>query len=527
MRTLSDVLLRVVGITKRFGSVVANENVTFEVKAGEIHSLLGENGAGKTTLMNILYGLYTPDSGYIEIDGKRVNVDSPAVAIGHGVGMVQQHFALVPSFSVAENVLLGTRDWFFRNDPEKIRKIEELVERLGMDLDVRVPVWRLSVGQRQLVEILKLLYRNVRLIILDEPTSALSPGEVERLLLLMESMKSQGKGIVFVTHKLGEVKRVADTVTVMRRGKVVLSGPASNYSVQELAEAMVGSYEPESRLVEDHWITNEEVLRLTDLDIPSDSGTLRIKGLNLSVNAGEVVGIAGVEGNGQKEFVESLMGLRPLLRGKVIIKGESFSHLNPKTVRDYGVAYIPEDRFYAGLVRDMNVMENLILNVYRKPPFSKGWVLNRRRAEENAITLVKRYDIKLASIQQPVKLLSGGNAQKVVVAREFQVSPVLLIAVNPTQGLDVRSTKQVHELIAERARNGTAVLLISTDLQEIQLLSHRVHVFYNGKLSKPLKPDQHSEISNLMLGIGWDDQPTDEHTNAYSKKNEHQRDNGE
>jgi len=503
VRKLSKVLLKVQGVTKRFDDVIANDNVSFEIRAGEVHSLLGENGAGKTTLMNILYGLYTPDAGQIEIKGEEVAIDSPATAIVYGVGMVQQHFALVPSFNVAENVLLGTKDWFRRKESRVLQRVEEIARRLDLRIDIESPVWQLAVGQQQLVEILKLLYRDVDVIILDEPTSALSPSETDRLLQIMKSMKSQEKGVVFVTHKLGEVKRVADRVTVLRRGRVVLSDAVSRYDIHELAEAMVGGYEPEKRLVDESWVSQKEVLKVVNLDVPSDMGGIKVQDLNLCIRAGEVVGLAGVEGNGQKELVEALMGLRPFLKGKIVLSDREFERVTPKLLRGMGVAYIPEDRFNVGLVKDMSVMENMVLNVYKKPPLCKKLFFNRRVALENARRLVKEYDIKLASLQQPVKLLSGGNAQKVIVAREFQTLPRLLIAVNPTQGLDVRSAKQVHDLIAKQARNGTAILLVSTDLQEIQILSHRVHVVYNGKLSFPLKPDEHERISKLMVGIGW------------------------
>ena len=491
------------GITKRFPGVVANEGVDLVVQPGEIHGLLGENGAGKTTLMNVLYGLYQPDEGEILIDDKPVQFSGPADAIAAGIGMVHQHFMLVPVFTVTENIMLGvesTQPPFGRLDkPAARRRIMEISERHRLRIDPDALVEDLPVGVRQRVEIIKTLYRWSDILILDEPSAVLTPQETDELIEVMRSLLEIGTSIIFITHKLNEVRKVADRITVLRRGKVVGTTTPAESSREELAAMMVGR---NVQLVVDKGVSNAgaPVLDIADLVVRDDRGQAAVNGLSLSVRAGEILAIAGVQGNGQSELVEAITGLREPDSGSVLLDGKPMPS-DPRAVYEAGVAHVPEDRMEDGLIGDFTVADNLVLTGYWQEPFSKGMQLDGDAIVESADRLVSDFDIRTPSIFNNVGNLSGGNQQKVIAAREFSRPLKLLVAAQPTRGLDVGSIEYIHRRIVSKRDEGAAVLIVSSELDEVLALGDRIAVMYQGTIVDVLdRADATLERLGLLMG---------------------------
>ena len=491
------------GITKRFPGVVANEGIDLVVQPGEILGLLGENGAGKSTLMNVLYGLYAPDEGEILIDDKPVQFNGPGDAIAAGIGMVHQHFMLVPVFTVTENIMLGVEE---TNGPMGAldrraarARIVEISERHGLKVDPDALVEDLPVGVRQRVEILKTLYRRSDVLILDEPSAVLTPQETEELVAVMRSLVEGGTSIVFITHKLNEVLEVADRITVLRRGRVVGTTTPAETTREELATMMVGR---EVDLVVDKVPAKpaEPVLELRDLVVLDERGHPAVNGLSLTVHAGEIVAIAGVNGNGQSELVEAITGLRDVDNGEVRINGRVFEN-DPRAVYAAGVAHIPEDRMEDGLIGDFTVADNMVLTSYWRAPFSSGLRLNGDAIVESATELVDQFDVRTPSIFNAVGNLSGGNQQKVIAAREFSRPLELIVASQPTRGLDVGSIEYIHGRIVEKRNEGTAVLIVSTELEEVIALGDRVAVMFQGRIVDVLDPSEATfERLGLLMG---------------------------
>ena len=497
-------VLEVRNITKRFPGVLANDHISFTLEAGEIHAFLGENGAGKSTLMNILYGLYDPDEGTIFINGQQATIRGPNDAIRQGLGMVHQHFMLVPTLTVAENVMLGTEitSGPLLDERTANARIRELSTQYGLDVPPEALVMDLPVGVQQRVEIVKALYRGADILILDEPTAVLTPQEAEELFVVIRTLVSQGKSIIFISHKLKEVLAIADRITVLRRGRVVGSANPQQTSEEQLAAMMVGR---EVILVVDKEPSQPgpQVLEVEDLVVLDDRRTLTVDKLSLGVHAGEVLGIAGVQGNGQTELVEALTGLRGVESGQVRMLGTDVTGASPRTILEIGVAHIPEDRQRHGLVLSYPIADNLVLSTYHHQPFANGIVINAEAIEQNAQHLVKEFDVRTPSTQTPAASLSGGNQQKVVVAREFSRPIKLLIAAQPTRGLDVGSIEFIHNSIIRQRDEGVAVLVVSAELDEILALSDRIAVMFKGKIiaTIPAAEATREGLGLLMAGI--------------------------
>ncbi len=500
--------LEVRNIVKRFPGVLANDHVNFTLRKGEVHALLGENGAGKTTLMNIIYGLYHPDEGEIYINGQKVTIDSPHDAIRLGIGMVHQHFMLVPVFTVAENLILGaepTKGWTL--DLKAAREaVIRLSEQYGLEVDPDAVVEDLPVGVQQRVEILKALYRDAKVLVLDEPTAVLTPQEVEELFVIMRQLKERGVSIIFITHKLKEVLAIADRITVMRRGRVVGTTTPSEVTEQDLATMMVGR-EVVLQVDKAPAKPGDVVLSVQDLEVEDERGLTAVDGVSLEVREGEILGVAGVQGNGQTELVEAITGLREIRSGKVVLGGHEAPDRNPRYLIEHGMAHIPEDRQKHGLVLSYPIADNLVLCTYYKPPFAKGLQRNEEAIEENAKRLVKEYDVRTPSIFTPARSLSGGNQQKVIVAREFSRPVKLLVANQPTRGLDVGSIEYIHKRIVEMRDQGAAVLLVSAELDEILSLADRIAVMYRGKIVAVVDADKvtRAQLGLLMAGSPAED----------------------
>ncbi len=470
------------GIVKRFPGVVANDGVDFRLARGEVHALLGENGAGKSTLMNILDGLYQPDAGEILIDGVPVAFRSPRDAIAAGLGMVHQHFTLVESMTVTENILVGLQRPRFRLDLKgKDGEVAALAEANGLHVDPSAKIWQLSVGERQRVEILKVLYRGARVLIMDEPTAVLAPQEVDDLFRTLRSMTASGRSIVFISHKLGEVLAIADTVTVMRRGRVTAKGlPAAGMTKPQLAQLMVGREVLGTH--ERTWLPpGDVVLSVEDVKADNDKGLPALRGVSLQVHSGEVLGIAAVAGNGQSELAEVITGLRPC-RGRIVVSGDEIANRPVRNVIQHGVAHVPEDRTGVGTAPNLSLVDNLIMKRYRKKPIAHGWSIDMGAARVAATELKASYEISAPSIDTEARLLSGGNIQRLILAREIESEPRLMIAVQPTRGLDVGAVESAHRLLMERRAAGAAILLISEDLDEVLALSDRVAVMFEGRI---------------------------------------------
>lgn len=500
-----------ISITKRFPGVLANDRVDFDLREGEVHALLGENGAGKSTLMNILAGLYRQDSGEILVKGQQKHFHSPRDAIAAGLGMVHQHFMLVPSQTVTENILLGLHDpRFFLNLARLDEQVVALQDRYGLKVDPTAKIWQLSVGEQQRVEILKMLFRGARVLIMDEPTAVLIPQEVEELFVTLRGMVANGHSIVFISHKLDEVLSIANRVTVLRQGKVTASGVSTEgVTKRDLAQLMVGR-EVVFTLQRPAASIGKVVLDVQHVSAQNDRGLPALKDVSLQVRAGEIVGIAAVAGNGQSELAQVITGLRKCTSGKVLINGEEISNHPPRTAITHEVSHVPEDRNHVGSSPGLSLAENLIMKSYRRAPIARGWVLNRPLIRQQAEEMKTTYDIAAPSVDVQARLLSGGNLQKAILAREMTSHPKMIVAVQPTRGLDVGAIESVHGvLLAERAR-GTAILLMSEELEELLSLSDRVLGMYEGQIMGVVKPEHTSmaEIGLMMCGMNIGDKTT-------------------
>jgi simple sugar transport system ATP-binding protein len=488
------------GITKRFGSLTANDHISLKVEPGQIHSLLGENGAGKSTLMNVLFGLLHPDEGEILINGEVVKFADSGEAVRRGIGMVHQHFMLVPVFTVAENVVLGfepTKSLNRINYKKATDEIRELSQRFKLQVDPNAVVENLPVGLQQRVEILKALSHDAELLILDEPTAVLTPQEIDALMTIMRSLADAGKSILFITHKLKEVKAIADVITVIRLGKVVGTAEPSA-SETELASLMVGR-EVQLVVEKSAYSPGANALEIRDLVVLDDRGLIAVDHVSLDVAEGEVLALAGVQGNGQTEFVEALVGMRRVESGTIRLQGKDITHLTPRQALDAGLGHIPEDRQRDGLVLTMSVADNLVLNTPRRPPFAKHGTRNLAAVNANAQKLVKDFDIRTTSIQAPAGSLSGGNQQKVIVARELSRDPAFLVASQPTRGLDVGSIEYVHHQIIDFRNRGKGSLIVSSELDEVYALGDRIAVMYEGRISGVVDPSISRESIGLLM----------------------------
>lgn len=499
-------------VTKTFPGVVANRDVSLKLHRGEVLALLGENGAGKTTLMNILYGMYHQDKGEILVRGEAVRINNPSDSIQLGIGMVHQHFMLVPVFTVAENIVLGAES---TNGPllnltEARQRIHDLSQSYNLDVDPDAYVKDLSVGQQQRVEIVKALYRNIDILILDEPTAVLTPQEADELFEVIRSLTQQGTSVIFITHKLREVLAIADRIVVLRRGEVVGETAAATATERSLAEMMVGrSVVLEVEKTEAH--PTETVLDVRGLSTNDDRGQKAVDGVSFEVHAGEILGIAGVQGNGQTELIEAITGMRPVLTGDVRIGGNDYTNASPRKICEAGCAHIPEDRQKDGLVLPYSISDNLVLNSYYVAPFAQGGIMREQAIRDNAIKLVDDFDIRTPSPFVPVSTLSGGNKQKVIIAREISRGVKLIIAAQPTRGVDVGSIEFIHKAMVMERDRGAAVLLISAELDEILSLSDRIAVMYHGQIVATLPASEATrEQLGLLMAGAQADQPVEE-----------------
>ncbi len=489
-------------IVIRFPGVLANDHVNFTLKPGEIHALLGENGAGKSTLMNALAGLYRPVSGSIKIYGEPVQFNSPRDAIAKGIGMVHQHFMLVPTQTVTENILLGLNEpKFFMRLADYDKKILALQEQFGLRVDPTAKIWQLSVGEQQRVEILKMLYRGAKILIMDEPTAVLAPQEIEDLMHTMRSMVAQDKSIIFISHKLHEVTAVADRITVLRKGKVTAEGRGmAGVTKEELARLMVGR-NVVFTVTKTHREPGNVVLELKDVHCENEKGVPALRGVSLQVRSGEILGIAGVAGNGQSELAQVITGLRPC-RGSITVNGKEVSNQPPIVAINSGVSHVPEDRNRVGSAPNLSITENTIMKNYRSEPIGNGWSINFASARDQARKLKDQYDILAPNVKTMARKLSGGNLQKVILAREISSGPQMMVAVQPTRGLDVGAIEAIQKLILNQRQSGTAVLLISEELEELLSLSDRIAVIFDGRIMgvvSAAEADVH-DIGLMMTG---------------------------
>ena len=496
-------VLELRGITKRFPGVVANDHVDFDLRPGEVHALLGENGAGKSTLMNILYGLYKPDEGEIVLKGKPIVFGSAKDAIDRGIGMVHQHFMLIPVMTVAENIVLEVeprKAGVLLDYDQAVERVREISTRYGLAVNPTAKVENISVGQQQRVEILKALYRGAEILILDEPTAVLTPQEAGELFAIIKSLQEGGTSIIFISHKLNEVLEIADRITVLRRGKMIDTVPREGATEEGLAKMMVGR-EVLLRVEKPPPQTGGVLLEVRDLSVDDDRGLPAVRDVSLSVRAGEIVGIAGVEGNGQSELIEAITGLRSASSGEVAVAGQVVPHPTARRMLDVGVGHIPEDRQRRGLVLEFSIAENIALHDYNKPPASRfGWLFPRRLIQR-ARSLIREFDVRGGGPQTAGGALSGGNQQKVVAAREVSRDPKVLVAAQPTRGLDVGAIEYLHRRLVEERDEGRAILLISLELDEILSLSDRILVMYEGRIVGEHSGDvTEEEIGLEMLG---------------------------
>ncbi|VIW25462.1 ABC transporter ATP-binding protein [Streptococcus pneumoniae] len=490
-------------ITKVFGGFVANDKINLHLRKGEIHALLGENGAGKSTLMNMLAGLLEPTSGEIAVNGQVVNLDSPSKAASLGIGMVHQHFMLVEAFTVAENIILGSE--LTKNGVLDIagasKEIKALSERYGLAVDPSAKVADISVGAQQRVEILKTLYRGADILIFDEPTAVLTPSEIDELMAIMKNLVKEGKSIILITHKLDEIRAVSDRVTVIRRGKSIETVEIAGATNADLAEMMVGrsvSFKTEKQAFK----PKEVVLSIKDLVVNENRGVPAVKNLSLDVRAGEIVGIAGIDGNGQSELIQAITGLRKVESGSIELKGDSIVGLHPRQITELSVGHVPEDRHRDGLILEMMISENIALQTYYKEPHSKNGILNYSNITSYAKKLMEEFDVRAASELVPAAALSGGNQQKAIIAREIDRDPDLLIVSQPTRGLDVGAIEYIHKRLIEERDNGKAVLVVSFELDEILNVSDRIAVIHDGKIQGIVSPEttNKQELGVLMAG---------------------------
>lgn len=490
-------------IVKRFPGVLANDHVDFDLRRGEIHALLGENGAGKSTLMTCLAGLYRPEGGTMLVEGQPVSFNSPRDAMARGIGMIHQHFTLVSSLTVTENILLGLDEpRFFMRLSDYNQRMTDLGERFGLRISPQAKIWQLSVGEQQRVEILKMLYRGVRVLIMDEPTAVLAPQEIEGLIKTLRTMAGEGKSIVFISHKLNEVMHVADRVTVLRLGKVTAAGlRTAETSIPELAKLMVGrsvifdlDKKPQT--------PGAVVLNIQNVSAENDKGLHALRNVSLTVRAGEIVGVAGVAGNGQRELAEVITGLRKCTAGKIFVNGDDVANHSAFDAIKKGVSHIPEDRTHVGSAPNLSITDNVIMKSYRQAPLANGWSLNYALARKRAVELKSEYSILAPSVETQARLLSGGNLQRAILARELSSKPKLLIAMQPTRGLDVGAIEGVQRLLLAQREAGAAILLASEELEELLALSDRIVVMYGGEIVGDLDLNDLHEIGGLVTDIG-------------------------
>lgn len=510
-----DYVIEMLHIRKEFPGIVANDDITLQVKKGEIHALLGENGAGKSTLMNVLFGLYQPEKGEIRVNGQKVNITDPNVANDLGIGMVHQHFMLIDKFTVTENIILG-------KEPKKsvtidVKKAEqqvrEISDRYGLDVDPQAKISDISVGMQQRVEILKTLYRGAEILIFDEPTAVLTPQEIHELIGIMKTLIREGKSIILITHKLKEIMEVCDRVTVIRKGKGIGTLNVQDTNPQELAHLMVGRdvlFKTEK--TEGH--PGQNVLEIEQLHVKDSRGVEAVRGLDLTVRAGEIVGIAGVDGNGQSELIEAITGLRKADSGTVRLNGKNITNLRPRKVTEAGVAHIPEDRHKYGLVLDYTIGENMVLQTYYKKPMSRNGILNYKEIYKKAKSIIAEFDVRTPSEFTKARALSGGNQQKAIIGREVDRDPDLLIAAQPTRGLDIGAIEFIHRRLIEQRDHGKAVLLVSFELDEIMNLSDRIAVIYEGAIIDIVDPKQTTEQELGLLMAGSKKEREGEQTNV-------------
>ena len=498
-------VVEMLNIRKEFPGIVANDNVTLQLKKGEIHALLGENGAGKSTLMGMLFGMYQPEAGQIKVNGKQVKITSPNVANELGIGMVHQHFKLVENFTVTENIILGLEPKKFLTVDIKsaAKKIEELSKAYGLNVDPYAKIEDISVGMQQRVEILKMLYRNAEVLIFDEPTAVLTPQEIEDLLVIMKNLIKEGKSIILITHKLKEIKEAADRCTVIRRGKYIGTVDVKETSEAEMAKMMVGR-QVSFKVEKEESKPGDVVLKIENLSVKNSKKVLGLKNFNLEVKKGEIVGIAGVEGNGQTELVEAITGMRNVDSGKILFNGNDITKHSIRKRIEEGIAHIPEDRHKRGLILDYTMEDNMVLKAYKKPPFSKNGLINREEVRKYSDEIIKTFDVRSGEGGASIaRSLSGGNQQKGIIGREILSNPDLLIAVQPTRGLDVGSIEYIHKRLVEQRDNGKAVLLVSLELDEVLNVSDRIAIVNNGELVGIVNASEtdENEVGLMMAGI--------------------------
>jgi ABC-type uncharacterized transport system ATPase subunit len=508
-------LVQMKSITCRFGNLIANQNVDFDLARGEIHALLGENGAGKTTLMSILYGLYRPETGEIYVRGERANIKSPLDAMNHGIAMVHQHFLLTPPHTVTENIIVGlkSRKRIFLDTSNAERKIVELSKKYGLEVDPSAIVGNLSVGEQQRVEIIKALYRDIDILILDEPTSMLTPQEEESLFAALQSMVDQGLSIIFITHKLREVMAVSSRVTVLKNGILMGTVKTSDTNESDLARMMVGRSVvqqisgqrggggTESEVVAAQAKKSQAVLDIKNVSALNNSKILFLKDLSLELRKGEILGIAGVDGNGQSELAEVIAGLRKIQGGQIIMDGRATTNLSPREIREWGLAYIPEDRLNTGLILEYTIAQNLILDRWYKAPYSGKLFLNEQEMRKFAEKVIADFDVRTTGLEAQVRSMSGGNLQKVVLGRELSRNPKVLIAHNPTRGLDIGATEYIHKQLIKQRDSGVGVLLLSLDLDEVMSISDRIAVIYEGKIMA-VTDNENADVHTIGLLMG-------------------------
>lgn len=500
---MKEPVIEMRNITKRFGDVTANEDVNLSLYPGEIHALLGENGAGKSTLMNVLTGIYKPNSGEIYYHGKKVSIKSPKQAVDMGIGMVHQHFRLIPTLSVAENVFL------YMPNCKAILRQKEMEEAIAacsrdfhLDVDASAKVWQLSVGEQQRVEIIKLLYRGADILILDEPSAVLTSQEAGEMFKVLRRMADSGKCVIIISHKMNEVMQNADRITVLKGGRVEDTMEAKDATVDRLTKAVVGDREFVPQIKERSRDSRETVLKVEQLSVKNDKGLTAVNGVSFTIGAGEILGIAGVAGNGQKELTEAIAGLRKVEQGKVTVKGEELTHLSIRKHIDKGVSFIPEDRLSMGLVPGLDLTENVVLKHYGWKKFSRKGILRKKSMNETTEDYIKKYDIKTAGIHSTVGLMSGGNQQKLLIAREVNGNPSLLVASYPVRGLDIGATEAIHRILLEESKKGTAILLVSEELDEIFQMADRIGVMCDGNMMAVLDREDadYDTIGRLMSG---------------------------
>ena len=502
MSTL-EYVIEMLGIRKQFGDFVANDDITLQLQKGEIHALLGENGAGKSTLMNVLFGLYQPEAGQIKVNGKEVQITDPNKANELGIGMVHQHFMLVENYTVTENIILGSEPTKMGliNIRKAAKKVKALSEQYGLNVDPYAKIEDISVGMQQRVEILKTLYRGAEMLIFDEPTASLTPQEIEELIQIMKRLIAEGKSIILITHKLKEIMEVSDRVTIIRKGKGIGTVTTAETNPDQLAEMMVGRqvvFKTEKTPAH----PKEVILQVENLTVTDNRNIERVKNLNLSVRAGEIVGIAGIDGNGQSELIEAITGLRKVSSGKVTLKGKDLTNLKPRKITETGVGHIPQDRHKHGLVLDYPISYNIALQTYYQKPISKAGIIDYKEVNKLAKAIIEEYDVRTPSPSTEARALSGGNQQKAIIGREVNRDPELLIAALPTRGLDVGAIEFIHRRLIEQRDKGKAVLLISFELDEVMNVSDSIAVIHDGSIIDTVKPQETTEqkLGLLMAG---------------------------